>query len=189
MLPHDSVIKYPSVFAWLSDQFAFSENSQSFVAKAVWLQTTLSEGLGLDVPPLSFLATNYQLLHRVLMAYIALLIGISAVTYFLSKSDRDLLFVVIGLGMALSPNIMWYHHYVFMLLPLLIWIGWSQLDWRVIAWCLLGLLITQVDRRIPPYGLLIHLFGHISILLVLLQQFHSRPAQSGIGVPQGLLQR
>jgi hypothetical protein len=59
----------------------------------------------------------------------------------------------------------------------LVWMAWSRLDRRVVIWCLAGLLIVQFDRRFPPHGLLIHLFGHLSLLAVLawqLREFYGR---------------
>jgi len=78
--------------------------------------------------------------------------------------------------MAILPNIMWYHHYVFVLLPILIWMGWKYPDFKITAWCLLGLTIIQVERYLT-FGFLAHVFVHISMLLILLgqiRQFYSQ---------------
>jgi hypothetical protein len=79
--------------------------------------------------------------------------------------------------MLLSPNILWYHHYVFFLLPLLIWMTWQRQNNLVMLWCLTGMLIIQFDYFLLTGGLLIHLFGHFSILALLFQSTH-QPAQN-----------
>jgi hypothetical protein len=79
------------------------------------------------------------------------------------------MFIVTMLGMLLSPNILWYHHYVFFLLPLLIWMAWQRQNKGVLLWCLAGMLLIQFDYFLLSGGLLIHLFGHISILAVIFQ--------------------
>ncbi len=71
--------------------------------------------------------------------------------------------------MILSPNILWYHHYVFFLLPMLVWIGWQRKNNLVTIWCLTGMLITQFDYFLLTGGLLVHIFGHLSILIVFFQ--------------------
>ncbi|MCX8015408.1 MAG: DUF2029 domain-containing protein, partial [candidate division WOR-3 bacterium] len=165
-----SVINYPSVLLWLANQFPMGTNSQSLVAKIVGLRNLMARTFGLQVPILNFVANNYQLAHRILTLYILVLIAISGLFFLLNRQKREPLFIITALGMTLSSNVMWYHHYVFYLLPILIWMGWSRLDLRVIAWCLIGLLIVQIDRFLLTYGSLIHLFGHISILIILFQQ-------------------
>ena len=47
----------------------------------------------------------------------------------------------------------------------------------MVAWCLAGLLVIQVDREQLTYGLLIHIFGHLCLLSLLvwqLRQFHAQ---------------
>jgi hypothetical protein len=166
----DPVIKYPSVLRWLTNQFVLDQNSQSLLAKLVWLRRALSTRLGFQIPILDFLTTHHALTHRILMLYIAALILASSILFAVGKQAPEALFIIIGLGTALSPNVMWYHHYTFILLPLLVWMGWSRLDWRVVLWCLAGLIKAQNDRWVPPYGLLIHAFGHVSMLIILLKQ-------------------
>lgn len=113
-----------------------------------------------------FFTSDYSSVQRILTIYIIAIISLSCLMSFLIKQPKEPLFIISMLGMMLSPNIMWYHHYVFILLPLLIWMGWSKLDKRVIFWCLLGMMLVQIDRRIPPYGLTIHMFSHISLLIM-----------------------
>ncbi|WP_298400979.1 hypothetical protein [uncultured Chloroflexus sp.] len=35
---------------------------------------------------------------------------------------------------------------------------------------MIGLLSAQIDRFLPPYGLFIHIVGHMSLLIILSQQ-------------------
>jgi hypothetical protein len=81
----------------------------------------------------------------------------------------EAMFIITALAMMLSPNILWFHHYVFFLLPMLIWITWQDKNKWVTIWCLSGMLITQFDYFLLSGGLLIHLFGHVSILAVFYQ--------------------
>lgn len=164
------VLNYPFVFQWLNNQFALNTNSQSFVAKLANLRDLLIATFEVQFSSLNFLVSNYQLTHRILIFYILTLIIVSNLLVMTGNQEPEPSFIITGIGMTLSPNIMWYHHYVFLLLPILIWIAWSRLNAKVIVWCLIGLLIMQIDRFLPPYGLLIHLFGHISLLIILSQQ-------------------
>lgn len=167
------VLEYPTVFQWLTNQFKLDTNSQSLVAKLAGLQSIVSslpENFRFQAPFLDYLANNYQFIQRILTYYIFIIIVISNLLFFFGKQEKEPVFIITALGMMLSPNVMWYHHYVFILLPVLIWMGWSRLDWRVVGWCLMGLLIVQIDRWFPPYGLLVHVFGHISILIILFHQ-------------------
>lgn len=164
------LLEYPSVFEGLLGQFPINTNVQSLVAKLAVTSLSIMHrinGTSPLVPFLAFFASQPQFLEKLLEFYVLCCFVISALTSFFGKQPKEPLFIVISMGMMLTPNIMWYHHYVFILLPMLIWMGWSSLDWRVVAWCLFGLLITQVDRYFPPYGLFIHLFGHSSLLFVL----------------------
>jgi hypothetical protein len=157
-------------------------NSQSFVAKLAIAGTPqLAQFLSI-LPPilhspvesqLWFVTGHVEVIHRGLTLYILTAIGISGLLTYWDRSTREPLFIVTSLGMMLSSNIMWYHHYVFILLPLLIWMGWSRLKPSTVIWCFAGLLIVQFDRWLPPYGLLIHLFGHLSILLLLAGQIRA----------------
>jgi hypothetical protein len=76
------------------------------------------------------------------------------------------LFMVLSLGIMIAPNVMWYHHYVFILLPLFIWLAWSRLHPAVVVWCFLGLTIIQVDRQFITRGLLAQLFVQLTIIQV-----------------------
>jgi hypothetical protein len=91
----------------------------------------------------------------------------------LAARTRDAvpLFIVLGLAVTVSPNIMWYHHYVFLLPPLFIWMAWRKLENSVTLWIISGLLIAQIDYYFLTTGLLIHLFVQLSILRVIYQQY------------------
>lgn len=148
------LLAYPEVFRWLSNQFPISNNSQSLVSKLATVfrfehQTSL-----------------HQTIQQILILYILLVIVTSIFLTRIHKQPNEPLFIITTIGMMILPNVMWYHHYVFLLLPLLIWMGWKHLDWQTTTWCLAGLIIIQFDRYIT-YGLLTHIFAHISILLIL----------------------
>ncbi len=150
-------LKYPGLFRWLSSQFPVDNNSQSLLSK---FQMTF--GLTLN-------HSQQQIFQSSLMLYIALVILASAFLTIAGKQSYEPLFLITVMGMAILPNVMWYHHYVFLLLPFLIWMGWKRLDVRIIAWVLLGLIIIQIDR-ILTFGLLIYLFAHLCILILLVEQ-------------------
>jgi hypothetical protein len=152
------VLEYPKVFQWLSNQFPIDNNSQSLVSKLV-----MEFGF-------AFRNSDYHIIQRVLTAYIILIIVTSILLTLGGKQQKEPLFIITAFGMTILPNVMWYHHYVFILLPVLIWMGWKRLDVRVVTWCLLGLIITQIDRFYLTYGLLIQLFIHVSILFILFWQ-------------------
>ena len=173
------IVEYPKTFLWLLNQFHLTTNSQSLVAKLAIANTVQFERAITLVPELvkpsiiglfTFFTNQYILIQRILTIYIVVVIAISCILTYIKKLPGEPLFVVTALGMMISPNIAWYHHYVFILLPLLIWMGWSGLNWRVVSWCLLGLLIVQLDRRLLTSGLLIHIFSHITILIMLYWQ-------------------
>lgn len=146
---------YLDVFTQLLHTFPISQNSQSFVSKVMVNDL-------LDAPPL--------LLQRIYMLYLGSLVLASGI---LSARSRDAvpLFVTLGLAGAVSPNVMWYHHYVFLLTPLFIWMGWRKMQAAVVLWVISGLLIVQLDYYFLTTGLLVHLFVQCSILWVILQQY------------------
>lgn len=82
----------------------------------------------------------------------------------------DLFFAVTGMAVTLTPNLLWYHHYVFLLLPFFILMCWSRLNPRVVAWCLFGFLLIQLDRWYLTTGLLIHIYTHLTILGLVIYQ-------------------
>jgi len=180
------LLTYPDVFRGLLRQFLLTTNSQTLAAKLAvanypqfqqflaTLPAILSEPIGLVIATLT---AQYRIVQGTYTFYILLVLIVSALLTLRGKQPNEPLFIITALGMMLAPNILWYHHYVFMLLPLLVWMGWSGLDASVVTWCCIGLLIVQIDRRFPPYGLVIHIFSDISMLTVLfwqIRQFRSR---------------
>ena len=159
------LVLYPRAFQDLSDTFVLNKNSQSLVAKIVTIANSNEAS-----PVSTFIIDNYRHIQTGLMAYLFIMICLSLLFAFLGKQRQEPALIITLLAMMLSPNVMWYHHYIFILLPMLIWMGWSRLDKRVVAWCLLGFFIIQLDRWFPPYGLLIHIFSHISLISILVWQ-------------------
>lgn len=171
-------LSYPGVLQRLLSEFPLGTNSQSLVAKLAIANTPEFQRFLQQLPPgwqppllqlaLS-LTASIQAIHTGLTIYLTLIVVLSGIATLFLK-EREPFFIVVALAMMLAPNILWYHHYVFILLPLLMWMAWSRLNRRVILWCLAGLFIIQVDRQYLTYGLLIHLFAHISLWLILGQQ-------------------
>ena len=100
--------------------------------------------------------------------YLLAVILLAALLTFRNRK-REPAFIVTGLAMLLAPNILWYHHYVFFLLPLLLWMAWRRDSLAVTLWCMAGMLLIQFDYFLLSGGLLIHVFGHLSILAVIFQ--------------------
>ncbi|GAB4462219.1 MAG: hypothetical protein Kow0070_20940 [Anaerolineales bacterium] len=150
--PH---LTYLDVFAQLLDTYPVSQNSQSFASKIL-------VNFSPDISPL--------LIQRMYMVYLGSLVLASSI---ISVRSRDAvpLFVVIGLATAVSPNVMWYHHYVFLLVPLFVWMGWRKLEQNLGLWIIIGLLVVQLDYYFLTTGLLIHLFVQCSILWIIFQQY------------------
>ena len=149
------LVEYGQVFQSLMTRLPLGENPQSLVSKlfvAGWIDSTQA-----------------QPLHSLLTLYFVLLLSLSALATYLN-CVREPFFIITALAMMLSANIIWYHHYVFFLLPLLIWMAWKRLDPRVVAWCFGGMLIIQLDRWLLTTGLLAHIFGHLTILWLLVGQ-------------------
>ena len=173
------LLTYPDVFLGLLRQLLLTANSQTLAAKLAVanypefqqflakLPLILSQPLGSVV---TVFTAHYQIVQRTYTLYILLIIVLSALLTLRKRHSKEPLFIMTALGMMLAPNILWYHHYIFMLLPLLIWMGWRGLDASVVIWCCIGLLIVQIDRRVPPYGLAIHLFSNLTMLIVLFGQ-------------------
>lgn len=148
-------LTYFDVFKHLLVYFPIAQSSQSFVSK-VWMVSTPS--------------IHPSLFQRIFMVWLALLVLSSG---YLAAKSRDAipLFIVLGLTITISPNIMWYHHYVFLLLPLFTWMAWQKLDQRLVFWIMTGMLITQIDYYFLTTGFMIHLFVQFSILCVVYQQY------------------
>jgi hypothetical protein len=102
-------------------------------------------------------------LQNLLMFWVAAWIATGLVTSFRTR-EWEPLFIIASLGTAVMPNVLWYHHYVFILLPMLVWMAWSKLNPFVVAWIVLGMISVQLDRWYWTQGILPHLFVHLSIL-------------------------
>jgi hypothetical protein len=120
--------------------------------------------------------------QRFIMACFTAVMVISGVCSFITK-EREPLFIIVCLATMLSPNIIWYHHFVFFLLPLLLWMAWSNLSTPVVLWCCGGFALIQaigVNPQ-PEAGIYVHAFGHASILLLLLWQIYRVWGRFGVG--------
>ena len=159
---------YWDVFTDLLQTSALTQNSQSFESK-VWMVFQP------DFSPTLF--------HRFFLLYMGILVLLSG--YLAAKThDSVPLFIILGLVIPVTPNVMWYHHYVFLLPPLLIWMAWQKLDMKVVLWIMTGLLIIQVDYYFLTTGFLIHLFVQLSILRVIYQQYSTLKAMRALtGLP------
>ena len=182
------IVEYPSFLTWLTNQFILDTNSQSFVSKIVVLRSLLGQAFPeRSFPLLSFFADHYEITHLFLTLYILCVILLSGLFFVRGNRDeKEPFFIVTALGMTLLPNVIWYHHYIFLLLPALVWMGWSRFEWRVTSWCLMGLLLIQMDRYFSPYGLSAHAFGHISILALLFRQARRLVRKYAENAPDGL---
>jgi hypothetical protein len=147
------------VFRQLLDTFPLDPNSHSFVA-------VLNRFVSLPYETL-------MAVHRGLIVYLVAVVVLSGVLTVLTR-EREPLFIILSFGLALAPNVLWYHHYVFLLLPVLVWMAWRRKHPAVVAWCFLGLTLIQMDRLYSflqaTDGALAHGFGHLSILAILAGQ-------------------
>jgi hypothetical protein len=158
---------YLDVFQDLLTILPISQNSQSFISK-VWMVSRLT------MPP--------AILHRLFLIYLGLLVLVSGILAYRSGNSTPL-FIVLGLAVAVSPNVMWYHHFVFLLPPLLVWMAWQKLKWGLVLWIVTGLLVIQIDYYFLTTGFLSHLFVQFSILRVIAQQYSTlRAAEAVRGV-------
>jgi len=169
-------ITYIDVFRGLLRIIPLGTNAQSLMAKLaisneIWFRDALlympTEIASWIFELFSLLTQNYRSISLFLTIYTLSILVISGILTRLGRLDREPFFIITVFGMIFSSNVMWYHHYVFVLLPLFIWIGWQKLKPIVVLWCFVGLLIIQIDRSLPPYGLLIHVWAHLSLLLLL----------------------
>ncbi|MEA4908471.1 MAG: glycosyltransferase family 87 protein [Anaerolineaceae bacterium] len=104
-----------------------------------------------------------------LALYLGAVLLLSAACHSFTREGEPL-FVLSVFAMTLYPNIVWYHHYMFLLVPLFILIAWSGQNRLVLAWAAALLLVIQVDRYRLTSGLLIHAMGHLTILGLLAYQ-------------------
>lgn len=143
---------YIEVFRGMAGVLPIGANGQALAARLLTL--------GIDA--------NSSLIQFGVTLYLLIIIMLSAWRTFRGGPPESM-FIITALAMMLSPNILWYHHYVFFILPLLVWMAWQNKNNAVTIWCLAGMLIIQFDYFLLTGGLLIHIFGHLSILAVLLQ--------------------
>jgi hypothetical protein len=145
-------ITYISVFRGMAGMLPIGANGQSLAVRLSAL------GINSNLAMIQFGVTFYLLIIILLSAWR---------TY---RGGRpEAMFIITALAMMLSPNILWYHHYVFFLLPLLAWMAWQRWNKLVIIWCLIGMFIIQFDYFLLTGGLLVHIFGHLTILAVFFQ--------------------
>jgi hypothetical protein len=104
--------------------------------------------------------------QHILGVYLLIVFAASAVIAYRWR-QREPVFLILSLGIMVAPNIMWYHHYVFILLPVFIWLAWSRFHPAVVLWCFIGLTGIQIDRWFLTRGILSQLFVHVSILGIL----------------------
>lgn len=150
------IITYPDVMGDLTRWFIVGGNSQSLVVvfhSFGWIQFEA-----------------WQKVRQALTIYIAVICILSGSAALISR-QRESFFIVLSFAITILPNLMWYHHFVFFLLPVFVWIASSRFHPIIIVWCLTGLLLTQVDRWYWTHGLMPHLFAHLSILAILISQF------------------
>jgi alpha-1,2-mannosyltransferase len=147
------------VFKQLLEIFPLDPNSHSFVAVLNRLVPLPYETL--------------MVVHRGLTIYMIAVFVLSGIITTLTREPEPL-FIILCFGLALMPNVMWYHHYVFFLLPVIVWLAWRRRHPAVAAWCFLGLTLIQMDRLYSlleaTNGALAHGFGHLSILMILVGQ-------------------
>lgn len=146
---------YPDVLSNLLKIFPDGSNSMTFVSKL------FPEGTSQE---------TYARAQAVLQLYGAMLISLAALATYFRGAPRELLFVVTCIIMAISPNVMWYHHFVFLLLPVLVLICWGDLHPRLVLLSIGLLLLTQLDRFNLGKGLFVHIAFHLlAIALVIIQ--------------------
>jgi hypothetical protein len=159
---------YPQVFLELLDQRPNGIWSHTFFVKLnAAFQSRAFRALVLLIPALGGLALGISehsgTTQRVVMIYLFALLGISGILTYLVPG-REALFILSNLVMVLSSNILWYHHYVLILLPFFILMAWARLDPRIVAWCIFSLLVIQIDRWNLTRGVLIQLVLHLTVL-------------------------
>lgn len=157
------LLTYPDAFSWLPRWFLGGSNAQSLV---VMLNT-------LGWMP----ASQFSVVQTALQVYVFALFAVSG-WLALRAREREPFFIVLCLGIMVLPNIMWYHHYVFFILPFVVWMAWSKLNRYVIAWCALGMTIVQLDHLQVTHGIVAHLVAHVSILAIVGWQVRNRIQKS-----------
>ena len=152
-----TLLNYPLAFQWIGNWFSSGPDAN------VQALVTMAQGFGW------IRAAQWVTFQQSLEIYLALIFAVSGVLAFSSRM-REPFFIVLCLGSMVAPNVLWYHHYVFFLVPFLVWMAWSRLNPWVVVWCSLGLTIVQIDRNFRTYGFLIHLVAHTSMLMLVAWQ-------------------
>jgi hypothetical protein len=171
-------ITFPNVMGNLLSYQPMGRNSQILAARLAFSADQTSKFLkrqgmsDLARTPASlaaFITTYRAWLQRGITFYLFLLIGLSGIAA-VRLQEREPFFLVTALGMVLAANVLWYHHYIFLLLPFFVWMAWRKLHLPVVAWCFVVLFIIQLDRWTLTYGLLNQLVLHLTLLIILIPQ-------------------
>ncbi|MEW6180220.1 MAG: glycosyltransferase family 87 protein [Chloroflexota bacterium] len=161
-------LEFPAVLQWLSVQFPLDTNSQTTIANLldfVWRMQYRFD------PTPNFWDVDIFLWHRILLAFLGSVSLLTAGWYFFNKEKFSLpnepLFIMLLLTMTLMPNVIWYHHYVFLMVPFVLWIYWQKFNLDVVLWCSIALLAIQIDRFYLTGGLIINAVLYISLVVLL----------------------
>ncbi|HEX2978825.1 MAG TPA: glycosyltransferase family 87 protein [Anaerolineaceae bacterium] len=136
-------------FFYLLTYIGTDLNNQGLLAKLQTLGMISSE----MVPTLKTLLTGYYTLVILVTAGAAWIARVCIST-----------FVTLLLVMVLAPNMIWYHHYVFLLPAVILLVSQRQKSIWGYTLAAAFLLILQVDRYRLTSGLLIQACSHITLL-------------------------
>ena len=98
------------------------------------------------------------------------LVALAGVALAGRSGDRAALFVVLSLATMSAPAVVWYHHFVFIVPALFLWMASRRLNRAVVTWCVFGMVLIECDRFALTYGLLSQLFVQASILALVAGQ-------------------
>jgi membrane protein implicated in regulation of membrane protease activity len=168
-------VTYPKMFTHMLGEIPDNWYSQAFFRRlqrflgSESLQGWLSAGPawlgGAAEAAYRFVTTNLALLQRMVLLVVALALLAGGVLTYLGRLPRQPLFIMVMIGMNLVPNIMWYHHYIWLFFALLLLLLWQNFSPRVLAWVMTSLIVVQIDRfALPTSGLLIHLFAYPTLV-------------------------
>jgi Glycosyltransferase family 87 len=144
------------------------------VLRDLTLVSLPADGNGQSIPALLTFhgiipSESMQDTQRVLDIFLAVAV-LSSALLVRRGSMPEGLFVVLGLALISASNVVWYHHYAFLLLPLFVWLAATNLNPLATAWVVGGLTIVNLDRWGLTSGLLAHAFIGATILLILVTQ-------------------
>jgi len=118
--------------------------------------------------------------QALLTGYAAIMLLIAGVLTLLTR-QREPLFIVTSFLVVATPSLVWYHHVVFVLLPLFVWMAWSRFRPAIVAWSAFGLFLMQLERFHVTGGLLVHAFMQLSVFYLVVSQFgHLRGGVIGV---------